>query len=89
MSLHTVKWYRQLEAAGVEVVLITSSPLPDLGIEQIAVGREKHGRWKYVISSGRVRRIIHDLKPDIVHACYATSYGYWGLLSTGDIGLGQ
>ena len=80
-SEHTLKWLRQLETAGVDVSLITSAPVPDGEIEQIVVGRQSYGRWRYVISSGRVRRIIESLKPDIVHACYATSYGYWGARS--------
>jgi glycosyltransferase involved in cell wall biosynthesis len=80
-SEHTLKWLRQLETAGVDVSLITSAPLRGGEMEQIVVGRQSYGRWRYIISSRRVRRLIESLKPDIVHACYATSYGYWGARS--------
>ena len=41
---------------------------------------ESEGKWKYPISMLRARRLIKRLKPDIMHAHYATSCGLTALI---------
>lgn len=80
-SVHTRRWYSRLLSAGIDVVLITAAPADDPELEQIVVGNRNDGRWTYLKNSGRVRRLIRSLDPDIVHAFYATGHGWLGARS--------
>jgi len=80
-SVHTRKWYSQLRNAGVDVHLITAAPFNDDRVEQIVIGMGLFGRLGYLLNAGKVRRLISQLKPDIVHAYYAPGYGWWGARS--------
>ena len=80
-SSHTQKWYKQLKDAGIEVILITAAPLGDGSIEEIVIGDSRSNRLAYPLNSGKVKRIIAEIKPDIVHAYYASGYGWWGARS--------
>ena len=60
------------------------SPSPPRGVPTYNVGfgqrySETEGKWKYPISMLRAKRLIKKLKPDIVHAHYATSCGLTAL----------
>ncbi|UCC98172.1 MAG: glycosyltransferase [Phycisphaerales bacterium] len=71
--------------AGHEVIFISLSPGPERGVPTYNVGLgtrycESRGKWKYPISMIRARRLLKRLKPDIVHAHYATSCGLTALV---------
>ncbi|OHB74850.1 MAG: hypothetical protein A2Z25_09150 [Planctomycetes bacterium RBG_16_55_9] len=71
--------------AGHDVHFIAMSPSPERGVPTYNVGlggrySETEGKWKYPISMLRARRLIKKLKPDIVHAHYATSCGLTALV---------
>ena len=75
-------YFRQ---AGHDVVFISLSPSPERGVPTYNVGlgtrySETAGKWKYPISMIRARRLLKRLKPDIVHAHYATSAGLAALI---------
>ncbi|MEJ2702605.1 MAG: glycosyltransferase family 4 protein [Sedimentisphaerales bacterium] len=70
-------YFRQ---TGHDVHFIAMSPSPERGVPTYNVGlghrySETKGKWKYLISMLRARRLIKELKPDIVHAHYVTSCG--------------
>ena len=70
---------------GHDVIFISLSPGPQRGITTYNVGlgtkySESKGKWKYPISMLRARKLIKRLKPDIVHAHYATSCGLTALV---------
>lgn len=77
-AVHNTRWSRGLAARGHRVILISNdrfeSPAND--IETIILpGNSSIAYFKNI---PRVRKIIRRLKPDIVHAHYATGYGLWG-----------
>jgi glycosyltransferase involved in cell wall biosynthesis len=71
--------------AGHDVHFIALSPGPErtVAVHNVGLGRKysaREGKWKYPISMLRARRLIKELKPDIVHAHYATSAGLTALI---------
>ncbi len=77
---HIGPYIDYFKEAGHDVNFICLSPSPDRGVPTYNVGlggkySENTGKWKYPISMIRARKLIKKLKPDIVHAHYATSCG--------------
>jgi glycosyltransferase involved in cell wall biosynthesis len=75
-------YFRQ---AGHDVIFLSLSPSPERGVPTYNVGlgtkySETSGKWKYPISMIRARKLLKRLKPDIVHAHYATSAGLTALV---------
>lgn len=75
-------YFRQ---AGHDVSFLSLSPSPERGVPTYNVGlgsrySETRGKWKYPISMIRARKLLKRLKPDIVHAHYATSAGLAALV---------
>jgi len=75
-------YFRQ---AGHDVIFLSLSPSPERGVPRYNVGlgtkySETRGKWKYPISMIRARTLLKRLKPDIVHAHYATSAGLAALV---------
>lgn len=94
-SSHVLKWIHALPKNGFQVALFTLSvPEPVLlnqlkNIEIFVASNadsksfysSDFSKLKYLNSLKKIRQIIKDWKPDIVHAHYATSYGLLGVLS--------
>lgn len=77
---HIGPYIDYFKEAGHDVHFICLSPSPDRGVPTYNVGfgsgySETTGKWKYPISMIRARKLIKKLKPDVVHAHYATSCG--------------
>ena len=71
--------------AGHDVHFIALSPGPEraVTVHNVGIGRKysaSEGKWKYPISMFRARKLIKGIKPDIVHAHYATSAGLTALV---------
>lgn len=71
--------------AGHEVYFVSLSDSPERSVPVYNLGlggkySETQGKWKYPISMLRARKLIKKLKPDIVHAHYATSAGLTALV---------
>lgn len=80
-SAHIVKWCNWFRSRGHEVHVISFTPgeindavihLIDLGVD---TGGSDVGKLKYLTTGKQIKRLIDDIKPDIVNAHYATSYG--------------
>ncbi|MCP4569675.1 MAG: glycosyltransferase family 4 protein [FCB group bacterium] len=77
-SVHNTRWSRGLAARGHRLIIISNDSLefPATEIETIILpGSSAIAYFKNI---PRVRKIIRRIKPDIVHAHYATGYGLWG-----------
>ena len=77
---HIGPYIDYFKEAGHDVSFVCLSPSPDRGVPTYNVGfggkySQSTGKWKYPISMIRARKLIKELKPDIVHAHYATSCG--------------
>jgi len=84
-SLHTIRWCRHFKKLGHEVHLISFKDVAIDGIyvHYIDAGKIKRsgGNWRVVLKYRRIRSLIQRIKPDILHAHYATGYGLVGALS--------
>ena len=83
---HIGAYLDYFKAAGHDVHFIALSPSPERNVPVYNLGLGKKysstkGKWKYPLSMSRARFLIKKLKPDIVHAHYATSCGLTALIS--------
>jgi len=82
---HIKPYIDYFKSAGHDVHFISLSPGPDRGVPTYNVGFGQNysltdGKWKYPLSMLRARWLVQKLKPDIVHAHYATSCGLAALV---------
>ena len=84
-SIHTKRWCAHFHALGNEIHLISlkNSPIDNVHFYHLDAGdiAVKGGNKKVLFQGGKVRRLIKKIKPDILHAHYATSYGWLGARS--------
>jgi glycosyltransferase involved in cell wall biosynthesis len=82
---HIGLYLNYFKEAGHDVHFVELSPGPErtVAVHNVGLGRKysaSEGKWKYPLSMFRARRLIKELKPDIVHAHYATSAGLTALV---------
>lgn len=91
-SPHTQKWVSHFAGEGHEVHLISfrpgevdgatvhhvRPPLIDTDVELLHAGRGRLQKAAYLFCAGKVGRLVKKIRPDILHAFLATSYGYVG-----------
>lgn len=95
-SSHTVKWATSLALSGNEVCVVgltavdegpykgyKSLTVRSLGLSCTSVSddRTTMSKLRYLGRVSRLRHIVTEFQPDIVHAHYASSYGLLGALS--------
>lgn len=83
-SIHIQRWCKHFSSLGNEVHLITFSSVQIEGTQVYSVLNSKiaveGGNWKVLFKFRHVRRLLKEIKPDVFHAFYATSYGITGAL---------
>lgn len=78
---HVGAYIDHFQRAGHDVHFVALSPSPDRPVAvHDAFPAGAHAKWKYPLSFARARAVIRRLKPDIVHAHYATSGGLASLV---------
>ncbi len=81
--IHTERWLRFFVERGHDVHLMTVQPVADRrasSVHDIRTGipfKPLH----YAVALGRVKRILADIEPDLLHTHFLTGYGYWGAFS--------
>lgn len=87
-SIHTIRWARALSEKSIDLYVYGFSSFNKNDYEgyPITVRSENFGsgmidKLRYVSVLGKVKKIIRQFKPDIVHAHYASSYGLIGALT--------
>ncbi len=80
--IHTERWIRYFADRGHECHLLTVQPGPVPGVEvhDITTGAGPKP-WRYLVSLGKVRRLLGGLRPDLLNTHFLTGYGYWGHFS--------
>jgi len=74
-SIHTIRWANGLAEAGHEVHVITQHEPCDPFISQVTVHSFPfRGVLGYFLMAPKVRKLLHELKPDVVNAHYASGY---------------
>jgi L-malate glycosyltransferase len=83
-SIHTERWCKHFHSLGHEIHLITfaNAEISSTCVHYINAGnmRVEGGNWKFVFAVGKIKKILREIKPDILHSHYATSYGFSGAL---------
>jgi len=84
-SIHTVRWVNAMADRGYEIHLFTIHPKkepihPAVRVHEI-LGPLAKPALSYFLSAPTLRKKISEVKPDILHAHYATGYGTLGRLS--------
>lgn len=80
-SSHIIKWCNWFSGRGHDVYVIsfTKGEIPCADVRFIDIGVNADGsdlnKIKYLFTGRRIMKIIREIKPDIVNAHYATSYG--------------
>ena len=95
-SAHTVKWATSLANKDIDVYIIGLSEntnkiyssyknikIYNLNINSKDIKQESKlsSKFKYIKTLKKVKSLIKEINPDIVHSHYATSYGMLGALS--------
>ncbi len=80
--LHTQRWIQYFARRGHECHLLTVQPGPLEGVRVHDIRTHAPGKpLRYWLSLRKVRAILQDLRPDLLHTHFLTGYGYWGHFS--------
>jgi len=81
-SVHTLKIAYSLREEGHEVLVLSfhEPKTKDQFIEYIEPLFPPLGKLNYIANVRRIKRIVNDFRPDILHAHYVSSYGFVGSL---------
>jgi glycosyltransferase involved in cell wall biosynthesis len=84
-SIHTKRWCDHFSELGHTIHLITfrDTKIENIKVHYINTGNisSAGGNWKVLLKVGEIKKILSNIRPDIVHAHYATSYGIAGALT--------
>jgi L-malate glycosyltransferase len=84
-SIHITRWCSHFYERGHEVHLISFSnvTIPGIQVHFMNSGAiDAAGKnWKVLLRFKDIKKCIQQIKPDVLHAMYATSYGFMGALS--------
>jgi len=83
-SPHTIRWIRYFVNVGHDVSLITMTP-PTKALKKITVYKLVKGqKFKFITYKRRIKelkKLLEEIKPDIVHAHYMITYGFMAVLT--------
>jgi glycosyltransferase involved in cell wall biosynthesis len=83
-SIHTQRWVAHFARLGYDTHVFSFLPgeIPGATIHRLDAGTVQHegGNWRYLLQLPALRRQIHRLQPDLLHAHYLTSYGLLGAM---------
>ncbi|MGE0568214.1 MAG: glycosyltransferase [Bacteroidia bacterium] len=84
-SIHTIRWCNQFKEYGHEIHLISfkNAHIEGINCHFLDIGKIEvaGGNWKVLLCGGKIKKLLAEIKPDVLHALYATSYGIAGALS--------
>jgi glycosyltransferase involved in cell wall biosynthesis len=93
-SSHTIKWAKALSEVHDLLLFSFSAPMPEIvkeldGLNFLSIGVKDPKPFRnysfqklyYFLAIPRIKNVIREFKPDILHAHYATSYGLIGAIS--------
>ncbi|MGA7237277.1 MAG: glycosyltransferase [Bryobacteraceae bacterium] len=82
-SIHTERWASHFGRRGhdVTVASLTNARIDGVDVRWIGPDPNVRGRVAYLLAVPRLRRLLREIKPDVVHAHYAGGYGLTAALS--------
>lgn len=89
-SIHTKKWCNYFRSKGdeIHVISLNGGSIPGVKVHSLNVNLDEVkgisylSKFKYLTFTGKVKKLVNEIKPDVLHAHYASSYGFLGA-STG------
>lgn len=78
-SIHTQRWGEYFAQRGHEVHLITYDPMNrtiEGVIEHVVDSRWQNLYFAFIPRHIRIKRIVHSIKPDLIHAHFIAKYGF-------------
>jgi glycosyltransferase involved in cell wall biosynthesis len=79
--VHTRRWVEHFVGLGWEADVLSFRPAEIEGARVHYVGGwERLGKLRYLVHARRVRRMVRELRPDLLHALHLTSYGFLAAL---------
>ena len=80
--IHTERWIRWFAERDHECHLLTVQPGPVEGVQVHDISAPRGVKpLRYAWSLGTVRRLLLDLRPDLLNTHFLTGFGYWGHFS--------
>ncbi len=77
-SWHTYRWYKSLREK-CDIKVFTFREGTELyGNGQVVIKSVLPQKLRYFSGAGKMKRLIQDFNPDVLHAHYVTGYGYVG-----------
>jgi L-malate glycosyltransferase len=80
-SIHLQRWVHYFTKAGYQVEVISFRTCTIEGAKVHLLAQGQSGRIGYLMALGKIRRLVQQIQPDILHAHYATSFGLLALIS--------
>ncbi|MDR3539693.1 MAG: glycosyltransferase [Desulfosporosinus sp.] len=80
-SIHMQRWIHYFLQAGYQVDVISFRPCEIQGANVHLLAQGHGGRLAYVKAICKIRGLIREIQPDLLHAHYATSFGLLALVS--------
>ena len=85
-SIHTKKWCSFFKKKGYEIHVISfnDGDIPGITVHSLNINLDKIksnnylNKLRYFTYINKVKNLLKEIKPDILHAHYATSYGFLG-----------
>jgi glycosyltransferase involved in cell wall biosynthesis len=75
-SIHTVQWAKNLSEYGNKIHIISQHPVKEIYNSSVTIHiLPKTGILGYFRNAKKVKKIIQDIKPDILNVHYASGYG--------------
>ncbi len=80
--IHTERWIRWFSDRGHECHLLTVQPGPVEGVTVHDITATTGPKpLRYALSLVKVRRLLKQIRPDLLNTHFLTGYGYWGRFS--------
>ena len=88
-SAHTHKWLNYFQGKGYDIHVISLGKGEYEGVtvhsldiqDNVMKKTSEKGKLEYLKRVSRVKKLVNEIKPDILHAHYASSYGLLGALT--------
>ncbi len=85
-SIHTKKWCSFFKDKGydIHVISLNDGSIPGVTVHSLNMNLDKVksnnyiNKFKYITYGSKVKALVNEINPDILHAHYATSYGFLG-----------
>lgn len=78
-DVHTQRWAKHFATRGYQITVVSFEPAEIENVKVFSLPRLSSQRHlNILLNLGRIRKIVKQISPDILHAHYATSYGLAG-----------